>query len=272
MKLNLSEVESSKKDLLRKIRIPKILTSQLAHLVGVHLGDGSMVHNKENYDYWVSYSGNLTEEYDWYMNYLIPIIKKLFNIDCKIQEDRRIKRSMIRIYFRSKSILTFLNKTIGLPLGNKAGHTFPKTIIKAPQKIKINFLKGMGDTEFSLSFKIKGKNGRHEYPTIAYGTSSIPLAKDINSMLNHFGFDTHARFNFIAYRYNIPHIANYITLNGSRNLELWMKKVGFTSPKHLTKYKIWKKFGFCPPHTTLLERRAILNGELDVNSFYSKPL
>ncbi len=269
MKLDLSKVEFSKKDLLRKIRIPEVLTPQLAHLIGVHLGDGSMVHNKENYDYWVSYSGNLTEEYDWYMTYLIPLIKKLFNIDCKIQEDRRVKRSMIRIYFRSKSILTFLNKAIGLPLGNKYGHTIPQSIIKSDKKIKINFLKGMADTEFSLSFKSKGKKGIHKYPTITYGTSSIPLAKDINSMLNYLGFDTHARFNFIAYRYEVPHIANYITINGYKRLELWMKKIGFTSPKHLTKYQIWKKFGFCPPHTNIIQRKAILSGGLDINSFYS---
>jgi len=38
--------------------------------------------------------------------------------------------------------------------------------------------------------------------------------------------------------------------------------------KHLTKYEIGKKYGFCPPNTTILERRNILKGVIDINSYY----
>ena len=51
-------------------------------------------------------------------------------------------------------------------------------------------------------------------------------------------------------------------------LEYWMKSIGFNSRKHLTKYLIWKKSGFCPPYTSLPQREQILNEELDPYSFY----
>ena len=269
MILNTSNVNYSNIDLVKKIKIPNVLTLELAYLTGVHLGEGSMIYNKEKYDSWIAYSGNLIEEYDWYINYLIPLLKTLFNINPSIQEDRRIKRSMIRIYFRSKAILDFLHRVIGLPLGNKKGCSIPKTIIKANNKIKRNFLKGLADTEFSLRFSKKTTDGRYAYPAISYGTSNTNLAKSINSMLLTFGFKTYSRFGFRTWRNNTHLISNYIYLNGSKNLEKWMKEIGFSSPKHLTKYQIWKGFNHCPPNTTLNDRKAILKGNLDINSFYS---
>lgn len=59
-----------------------------------------------------------------------------------------------------------------------------------------------------------------------------------------------------------------INLNGRNNLVNWMKNIGFRNPKHLTKYSIWKKFGFCPPNTTILERRQILRDDIDPLTFY----
>ncbi|MBI2148125.1 hypothetical protein HYU23_00445 [Candidatus Woesearchaeota archaeon] len=55
---------------------------------------------------------------------------------------------------------------------------------------------------------------------------------------------------------------------GKEQLELWMKLTGFNSRKHLTKYLVWKKFGFCPHYTNLPQRELILKGELDPYSFY----
>lgn len=38
----------------------------------------------------------------------------------------------------------------------------------------------------------------------------------------------------------------------------------FHNPVHLTKYDIWKKFGFCPPRTKLQQRIDILEGKIDI--------
>ena len=43
-----------------------------------------------------------------------------------------------------------------------------------------------------------------------------------------------------------------------------MDLVGIKNPVKFTRYLIWKKFGFCPPNTTLQQRQDILNGKLDI--------
>lgn len=55
-----------------------------------------------------------------------------------------------------------------------------------------------------------------------------------------------------------------IILSGVINLERWMKLIGIKNPVKLTRYLVWKKFGFCPPHTNLQQRKDILNGKLNI--------
>lgn len=69
-------------------------------------------------------------------------------------------------------------------------------------------------------------------------------------------------------RYSKIYIKHNIFISGKNRLEKWIKIIGFNNPKHLSKYLIWKKYGFCPPRNTLKDRIKILNNELDIHSFY----
>ena len=40
--------------------------------------------------------------------------------------------------------------------------------------------------------------------------------------------------------------------------------------KHITKYLIWRKFGFCPSKTTIEQRKQILKNKLDPYIFYKQ--
>jgi nickel-dependent lactate racemase len=55
------------------------------------------------------------------------------------------------------------------------------------------------------------------------------------------------------------HPSYYFQINGVKAVEKWMKEIGFTSHNQLTKWKVWKKFGFLPPYTNINERIALLN-------------
>ena len=57
-----------------------------------------------------------------------------------------------------------------------------------------------------------------------------------------------------------------ITISWVERLEKWMDLVGSKNPVKFTRYFVWKKFGFCPPHTTLEQRKDILNGKVDIYS------
>src|SRR3989344_3701849 len=59
-----------------------------------------------------------------------------------------------------------------------------------------------------------------------------------------------------------------IQISGTKNLIKYINIFGFTNQKHITKIEIWKKYGFCPPYTTLHERKQILKGKLDPYGFY----
>lgn len=44
--------------------------------------------------------------------------------------------------------------------------------------------------------------------------------------------------------------------------------IGSHNPKHITKFKIAQKFGYCPTKTTIEQRKQILKGFIDPLSIY----
>ena len=75
IKFDKSKVQFSKNDHKLKIIIPDILTQQLAHLIGIQVGDGYMKikERKSAVDYCMSYDGHSINEFDWYVEYLSPL-------------------------------------------------------------------------------------------------------------------------------------------------------------------------------------------------------
>lgn len=263
MKFNLSKVEFSNKDIKNRIIIPTKLTQELAYFIGIHFGDGSMTFNKTKKNYNINYSGHIIDEYDFYTQDIAQLIKKIFNKDVKSYKSINQKGKWVNIYFYSKAISTFLNRVIGLPYGSKNNSSIPYCIKNSNLKIKSVFIKGLADTDFCLSFKKRDKILNY-YPVISISTCNITLIKELNLLLTRFGFSITKILNYPTERNGKKLITNQININGTKAIDLWMSKIGFNSPKHLTKYLIWKKYGFCPPNTNLLQRKEILNGKLDI--------
>lgn len=270
MILDLSKVEFSKIDIKNNLKIPSTLTPELSYLIGVHVGDGTMniYRRKDGFNgHPIGYSGHLIDEEEFHVRIIKSLFKKLFNKNMSVRFDRRKNHSCINSYTNSKGIITFLNKVIGIPLGSKRDISIPKIIKQSSKEIKKEFIKGLGDTEFSLVFKKRHKD-KHYYPVISLSTQSKNLQKDIIEILIEFGFNPWYISEYPTSRNGKPLFTNQINLNGLNNLNLWMKEIGFNSEKHLTKYQVWKRFGFCPPYTNIIERRKILKGEIDINSYY----
>jgi hypothetical protein len=64
-------------------------------------------------------------------------------------------------------------------------------------------------------------------------------------------------------------ITHYFYLNGKDNLEKWWEIIGSNNHRHITKYKIFKKFGYCPPRTNITERFKMLKSDVSNNLFES---
>lgn len=60
-----------------------------------------------------------------------------------------------------------------------------------------------------------------------------------------------------------------VRIDGNINVKRWFELIGSKNPKHITKFQIWKEFGFCPPYTTLEDRKKILKAELNPNIYYN---
>lgn len=215
--------------------------------------------------YWLQFSGNFTEELSYYKDYLMPLMKSLFNHTGNIIKSKKDNSLTLRIY--SKAIVNFKINTLKLPFGQKSEHAFIPNFIRNNKKLLSSFLRGLADTDFSLTFKKKGKF--HNYPVLQTALKSKSLIKQIHTALNKFNITSNIYFNEKNFdkRTGKFCIKNSLYINGKDNLEKWVKFIGFKNPVFYTKYLIWKKFDFCPPHTTLADRTLILNNVSEISKF-----
>lgn len=271
MALNNKLVKFSPKDKIKKVKIPNEFTPELANLIGILLGDGNIYIDNKKYENQISCTGHLFDEKEWYLKDIQPPFIDLFNIKPDLYEDKRKNNSSIKLMFRSKAIVTFFTKVIGMTSGKKDKCGIPKILMET-SNFRKDFLRGFIDTDFSLSFSKRKPNNIHKHPRITIQTSNTNLAKQVNSLIQLEGFKTYSRYKFQKIRRGKKLNSNEISINGKENLKKWIKEISFSSPKHITKYLIWKKYGFCPPYTTLAQREAILNGDERLIKNYKEKL
>lgn len=255
MDLDISQIEFSRNDLKQKIKLPKKLCPHLAYLLGFHMGDGTMnIYKTANKtEYRVAYDGHYIEEFEWYKQHLIPLIKKLFNKSAIL---RITTSKTVNVIVYSKAITLFLSKTCGLPLGRKKNYRFPEIIQKGSSETKKNYLRGLADADFSLTFKKRHKDENY-YPVIDCQTADEVLYNATKEILIELGFRFYCNSR-ICKRGEKRHKNYYLQLNGTTELKKWMDNIGFDSPVQKTKYLLWKKQGFVPPYTSLKERLSAL--------------
>ena len=204
-KLDLSKVEFSKNDLKINVTLPKILDNKLAYFAGIHIGDGFMNYYRKYY-YSIAYSGHLIDENDFYKNYFWNMFKNFFNKKLFIYERFRIKKQSIDLSTQSKAIFTFLNTSLGIKAGPKTNTPIPDIILNS--KYQLNFIKGLADSDFSLTFK--AKSNLHNYPVISLDTSNKLLLNQTNTLLKNEGFRTSILLDFPKKRYEKTHISNQL--------------------------------------------------------------
>jgi hypothetical protein len=211
------------------------LTNWVAYEIGVHVGDGNMY--SYNRTHRITYSGNLANEKKFYKEFLTKLIKRIYKVQPRYYE--RKADNTVLLVINSKELVEFKNKFFELPIGTKDEIEIPKVIRKDTKLIKW-FMKGLGDTDFSLSFK-KDRKGLHSQPRLELYTKSKKLFRQVCEILRKFGF-TFGK-NIVKKR---KHKGYMVRIYGKQNLQLWLKNFGFFNPWILSKIKIWKKLGYFP--------------------------
>ncbi len=250
MDFDLSKIEFSKNDINRGLKLPEVMTPKLAEDIGIMVGDGCISvykrkRDNSTIDYEIRVFGHLISDRA-FIHYTKRLKTSLFNLDFRYGET--ISDTTCHLRIRSKGLVQFYNKIIGLPIGSKDDIHIPQIIIDGDKNTKRAFLMGLSATDFALCFKKKGKNELH-YPVFKLGTSSRNFVLDLQRILCDLGFKT----SISLYQKRIhpktirPFTTHSLELSGKDNLQKWVREIGFNNHKYELKYDLWKKNGFCPP-------------------------
>ena len=241
------------------------MLNKIAEIAGMFAADGCL--QRDYLCIW----GNIHQDKHYYNNIVKPIFKKVFNVNIKLHEKK--SNSVYGFYLCNKDIIKFFNEKLGFPIGNKTYNVaVPKIILKSKNlKVYSSFIRGFVDCDGCLNFDRKRgnysmfKKTYHFYPRVLIKCASQKIIKDINFMLRCLGVNK--KINIIKSNKNNEVDQYIIKLDGSKAIQ-FIHKIGSNNQVNVTKYNIWKKFGFCPPNTTLEERQKILKGEINPYLYY----
>ena len=199
------------------------ITALECELIGAIIGDGH-IHKKES-KYYVGITGNIKTDRE-YFNTLSVLSKKVWNKTPQI----RNRAGGIRLRFYSKAIVTRLIKKFGLPFNSGKCYR-----VKIPKMIASNWkyakhaIRGIVDTDGSVF--TANKPGSPNYPSIEITTASRLLAEQLKDILTKQEFRVAKIWNYTSKLSVLP--AYKVPLNGRKNLEDWISKIGFSNPHKL---------------------------------------
>jgi len=224
------------------------ITERLAYETGVHIGDGNLY--SKNRTHKITYSGNLQNEEVFYLDYLKPMVEEIYKIQPKVI--KKPNKNAILLVINSKKVADFKIEKLNLPNGKKTDITIPKEI-KQDLTLAKECLKGIADTDFSLSFK-KNRKGIYNEPRIELFSRSTLLVNEI--------YDILLSLKFTANKENVERrgfIENRLRLYGKENIKRWMEEIGFLNPYRLLKLEVWKKTGEVLPKQSYYDYLNLLN-------------
>lgn len=238
---------------MNKINITK--NEKTAEIVGLCFGDGSLTKRKEG-RLRFQMRGNIKEDKEHYDLYIKPLFDKVIGkVNLAVYNGRK---PYYGIATENQERCTYLN-LLGVPVGIKRELAIPIWISSDDNYLKC-FLRGFIDTDGSV---FCGKD--YNYPEkghikirMSIISTSKNLIKEINQALSNIGIK-----NLIIKRYKqrLKNWSNFykIQIDGP-NVVRYFKLIGSNNPKHITKFNVWAEFGYCPPYTTLGDRKNMLAG------------
>ena len=202
-----------------------------ALVLGVILGDGHLGIYSNSYQ--VVISGNLTDDKEFLLDVIKPILEKLFKKH--VGTNKRLGDNTLDLKISSKEVLFVINKRWKLPIGKKKEISIASKFLDIPDITK-NIISGFFATDGSLV--ITNNNGIM-YPRIEFQNISKKLLEQVQKILsNSIGLFGGGLYKMI--RKNPTRIVYRLQYNGKRNLLKFKNKIGFINPKHKSKFIEYK--------------------------------
>jgi hypothetical protein len=225
---------------------------ELAELVGILLGDGSIGEYKSNYkgaikkQYRIKVTGDMNEDLPYFKEYVSPLMTAVFSKEPLLRFKKEENTAEL-LLFGKEYYDSLMN--LGLQRAPKKDvAVVPKFITS--YNLSRFFLRGLFDTDGCLIFDAQ-HTSRHYYPRLEIKFQPSPMRSQVFDMLVGEGFKP------IISVTGSKEVLR-IQLNGEKQLSRWVERIGFKNIRHLTKYCLWKKQHYCPTQTTLRQRINLL--------------
>ncbi|VVC02797.1 tRNA-splicing ligase RtcB [Candidatus Bilamarchaeum dharawalense] len=149
---------------------------QLAEILGIFLGDGSIYINKQHGVIQIVITGHLQNDFNYLVHYVKPLLEKNLSAKFRIKQHRF---NAIQIYNQSKYVAIKLNR-LGFPSGNKVKNNveIPSWVFGSRKYIRA-CIRGLIDTDGSVC-PITGRN----YPYIWFKCRIPKLRKSFSKAMN----------------------------------------------------------------------------------------
>jgi intein-encoded DNA endonuclease-like protein len=233
------------------------IDQELAELIGIHIGDGCISENDRYSEYYLG--GDLTEEKEYHDNWVGPLFNKkimnpLFGKDVNYKEHPKVGIYGFHIF--KKELVDFF-KSFGIKAGSKMNMGIPRAILGNKKLLK-RFIRGLFDTDGTIYFgkNYSAKNIIHNNPTIQLSGVSERLIHDVYDSLKKMGLNPKFKKPYKGKR--DKNEVYSVRLYRIKDIIDFIEEIGFKNPKHLTKWQVFIKLGYCPPHTSLKQRKSIL--------------
>jgi len=105
------------------------------------------------------------------------------------------------------------------------------------KEILFSIIRGLFEADGCLYFSHSKKLRYPSYPRLEIKSSSVVLVNQIKEFLEKEGFNVYVKRP-------VSNKTFALLISGDKMLTLWIKKVGLTSLKNITKYNLWKSKGF----------------------------
>ncbi|HIH42499.1 TPA: hypothetical protein HA246_02535 [Candidatus Woesearchaeota archaeon] len=237
MEFDLTDIKFSRYDLKKGLKLPNKLSQELAYLCGIIVGDGSIYQRQDKKDCVLKIVGNPKDEQELYHEVIGPYFNKTFGFMPNIRlQDTNTTYGFVVV---SKGLLIFLTEKTGLIKGKKDQRLGIPEIFKDNREFLVPFIRGLFDTDGCMCFKKRYRKEPY-YPVISLSSSSEKLIKEVVKELKEMGFKVVESYNRQIFDPRFKkgfNIISRLDLNGFQNLQLWIEKINFSSPKHLNKIK-----------------------------------
>jgi hypothetical protein len=209
----------------KQIKFP-IVDEEIWELVGACLGDGCLTKYFSTYEnrflYETIFTGNLTDDFYYYKDRIIPILRSRFNL--KGYYYTREKYHVICIPIRSRAIFDFF-ASLGMPIGKKKNKIrITKNMFSMSKQNKAAVLRGLFDTDGHMFAR---KDEGYKYLHIKITSGSYVFLKDIKALMN--------EFDLPAYIHGTD-----VIIRGNSNIKTWMEKIGSSHPVNIKRYNQWQ--------------------------------